>query len=152
MRIPIPYLVILTLCIVFIVASLSKCGNKPVYKDRVDTITIIKQRIDTIEKEVVKLKEAKTKIIYRTKFDTLATIDTVLIELKKCDTIVKIDSIIIQKQDTIIQDQRVIIDDLDLDKKELGKEVKREKRKRYLGYAVGGLIIAVKVAKVVFGF
>lgn len=144
MRIPKPYLVILILSVAFIVAVLSKC-EKPVYKDRTDTIEIIKSRIDTVEKEVVKWKEAKTHIVYRTKFDTLATIDTVLIELKKCDTIVKIDSIIIQKQDTIIQDQRVIIDDLDLDKKELTKEVKRQKRKLIFTKILAAAIIITSI-------
>lgn len=99
---------------------------------------VIKEKIITKEKEVIKWKEAKSKIVYRTKFDTLATIDTVYAELQKCDTIVKMDSIIISKQDTIIVDQKELIDTYK-------KDLKKEKRKDLLTKIGAGVAIVIAI-------
>lgn len=132
------------ICLIF-VAILNGCEDKKNIKpQKKDSIEIIKQRIDTVKVEVIKLKDAKTKFIYRTKFDTLATIDTVLIELKKCDTIVKIDSVIIQKQDTIIKEEE-IIGDLDLENQYLTKEVKKAKRKLIFTKILAGIAIVLTI-------
>lgn len=66
--------------------------------------------------EITTHKEVKTRIIYKTRFDTLATVDTIYVELIKCDSIVRLDSVIIGKQDhqiktiyTVIENQDKII-------------------------------------------
>lgn len=134
---------------VIVLLLLDRCEKKPEYIHNNDTVEVIKSRIDTIEVEVVKLKQAKTKIIYRTIFDTLATIDTVLIELKKCDTIVKIDSVIIKDQETIIEGQEDVIGLIETDNKALQKQIKKEKRKLILTKigAVAVIILTIIAVK-----
>ncbi len=94
-----------------------------------DSIFVYKKEIKTITDTVTKLKIQKGKIEYRTKFDTLATIDTVLIELLKADTIIKLDNRIIAGQDTIIAYQGRIIEFQGDSIKELNDDLKKEKRK-----------------------
>ena len=127
---------------------LNKCEKQDIKKTEnldIKKVDSIKQKIDTVKVEVVKLKEAKTKIIYRTKFDTLATIDTVYAELQKCDTIVKIDSIIIQKQDTIIFKQEELIDAIEKNNDSLKKDIKKQKRKLLFTKILAGAIIVITI-------
>lgn len=124
---------------------LNKCENKPISNSAFLNVDSAKQKIGTIKVEVVKLKEGKTKIIYRTKFDTLATIDTVYAELQKCDTIVKIDSIIIQKQDTIIFKQEELIDTIEKNNDSLKKDLKKQKRKLVFTKILAGAIIILTI-------
>lgn len=122
---------------------MDKCEKKvkPEYKE----VDSLKQKIDTIKIDVVRWKEAKAKIKYRTKFDTLTKIDTVLLNLRNCDTIVKIDSIIIHKQDTIIQFQEDIIYDLDSYNQELESEKKKIKRKLFFTKVLAGVVIILTI-------
>lgn len=122
---------------------INKCEHKDNFPPQ--RIEVIKKQVDTLKVEVVKLKDAKTKIIYKTKFDTLATIDTVLVELKKCDTIVKIDSVIIQKQDTIIKGQETIISDLDSHNQVLEADIKKQKRKLIFTKILAGAVIVLTI-------
>lgn len=103
------------------------CSEKPNYsKDSVYVYkTEIKKQTDTVEK----LKVLRGKIEYRTKFDTLATIDTVLIELLKADTIIKLDTKIIARQDTIIAYQGRIIEFQGDSIEVLNNNLKKEKKK-----------------------
>ena len=114
-----------------------------------DTIEIIKDSIIVREKEVVKWKAQKDKIIYRTLFDTLATIDTVIVELIKCDSIVNIDSLIIANQDTIIQQQTEMIGLEEAEIDNLNKDLKKEKRKLLISkvIAVVGLLLTLILVK-----
>jgi hypothetical protein len=107
--------------------------------------TIIKDSIIYKEKEVIKWKKAKSEIHYVTEFDTLATIDTVLVELIKCDSVVKIDSNIIASQDTIIVKQKELIELSEAEKEALKKDLKREKRKTLFTKVVAGVAIVVTI-------
>jgi predicted nucleic acid-binding Zn ribbon protein len=107
--------------------------------------TIIKDSIIYQEKEVIKWKKAKSEIRYITEFDTLATIDTVLVELIKCDSAVKIDSNIIAGQDTIIVKQKELIALSEAEKEALKKEIKRQKRKTLFTKVVAGVVIVVTI-------
>lgn len=107
-----------------------------------DTITVVKERIKIETKEVVKWKQAKDKIEYVMKFDTLATIDTVIVELIKCDQEVKIDSIIISDLDSIVASQDIELKFKDKLIKENKKTARKEKRKAFfaglgIGYVLG---------------
>jgi hypothetical protein len=117
---------------------LTYCGTEYFHKPVVIEKKVIQEKIIEKEKEVIKWKEAKSKIHYRTKFDTVATIDTVYAELLKCDTIVKMDSIIIASQDTIIIDQKELISSYK-------KDLKREKRKTFFTKVVAGVAIIVTI-------
>jgi hypothetical protein len=117
--------------------AMNRCNTPMPVKDREKEI-IIKDSIITKEVEVIKWKEQKVLIKYRTVFDTLVTIDTVLVELIKCDSIVKIDEIIIADQDTIIEKHKALIE-----LKE--KEIKREKRKTFFTKVVAGVAIVVTI-------
>lgn len=110
-----------------------------------DTITVVKERIRVETKEVVKWKQAKANIHYVTKFDTLATVDTVIVELVKCDSIVKIDSVIIAKQDTIIvqKDQLLTVKDQEI--KEVKKVGRKAKRKAFFKGIATGAAVAISV-------
>lgn len=91
------------------------------------------------------LKSQKSKIAYRTKFDTLSTIDTVIVELIKCDSVVQLDTKIVTAQDSLIYNQTQIItakdtiisikDSLFLEEKTehnaTKKELKKVKRKLF---------------------
>lgn len=125
------------------------CENQPEHIIQHDTIQVFKDKIVIQEKEIIRLKEQKAKIIYRTKFDTLATIDTVYVELIKCDSVVKLDSSIIFEQDTIIQEQKKIIG---IQAEEIGgliKQVKKERRKILISkvVAVVGLVLTIFLLK-----
>jgi hypothetical protein len=97
---------------------------------------IIEEKIVEKEVEVVKWKAQKEKIIYTTKFDTVVTKEIIYKELLKCDSIVKIDSVIIAGQDTIITEQKELIALSE-------KEVKKQKRKLLFTKVVaGGVIVA----------
>lgn len=131
-------------CLVFI-GLIHGCEKKPEPKYKIKTIEVIKNRIDTVKVDLVKWKESKSKIVYKTKFDTLATIDTVLVELAKCDTIVKIDSVIIAKQDTIIKGQEEIIFEQDLIKQHQEKENKKLKRKLIFTKILAGAVVVLTI-------
>lgn len=98
----------------------------------------LQEKIITKETEVIKWKAQKGSIEYRTIFDTLATIDTVYKELIKCDSIVKIDSLIIAGQDTIIAEQKELIDISE-------KEGKKQKRKLFFTKVVAGAVVLVTI-------
>lgn len=110
-----------------------------------DSVFIVKTKIVTEMKEVIKWKEAKDKIKYRTTFDSTDSIKNVLVNLKKCDTIVKIDSIIIYKQDTIIVQKDAIIFQQDELVDDLYKKVKKEKRKLLFTKIIAGVIIVFTI-------
>jgi hypothetical protein len=119
--------------------------EKPIPDPEPQKETIIKDSIIYQEKEVIKWKKAKSEIHYVTEFDTLATIDTVLVELIKCDSVVKIDSNIIASQDTIIIKQKELITLSEAEKDSLKKELKREKRKTFFTKVVAGVAIVVTI-------
>jgi hypothetical protein len=111
-------------------------------------VEVIKEKIVVKEKEVIKWKEKKGSIIYTTKFDTLATIDTIYVELLKCDSIVKIDSQIIFIQDTIIADQKEAITLGEIENASLKNEVKKQKRKNIITrFGAGIIIVAILLLK-----
>jgi hypothetical protein len=138
-----PYILIAILC-----CLLTYCATDH-FRDTGNVIEVpkevIKEKIIIQEKEVIKWKEAKSKIVYRTKFDTLATIDTVYAELKKCDTIVKVDSIIIAKQDTIIVGQKELIQNCENQLKSLNSKINKEKRKTLLTKIGAGIAIIITI-------
>jgi hypothetical protein len=139
------YFFILSFILVVIILLLSKCiKDKPVII-QVDTVEVIKERVIVREKEVIKWKEKKAEIHYRTKFDTLVTIDTVYKELIKCDSVVRIDSVIIAVQDTIIRDQKEVINILETDNQAQKKEVKRQKRIALITKIISGVAIVVSI-------
>jgi len=109
-----------------------------------DTITVVKERIKIEKQEVVKWKQAKSEIHYVTHFDTLATIDTVIVELIKCDQVVKIDSNIIESQDSVIAKQDQMIDLKDGQAKEVKKAARKDKRKAFFkGVVTGALTVGI---------
>lgn len=139
-------------------AVVNSCEKKPLNIDNgteVDSLKNLineqKKQVDTVKVEVIKWEEAKKSLPkYRTKFDSTATIDTVKAELAKCDTITIVDSIIInkqdsiiQKQDTIIQDQSKFIDSLGVGLKKANKEIRRQKRKVLFTKIGAGAVIVL---------
>ncbi len=112
--------------------------TKPALAKNSPKETIIKDSIITKEVEVIKWKKLKGEIKYITVFDTLATIDTVLVELIKCDSVVKLDDKIIAGDSSIIKDQKDLIE-----LKE--KDLKREKRKTLFTKVVAGVAIVVTI-------
>lgn len=104
-----------------------------------DSIPIYQARIDTIEKKVVKWRDQKAEIHYRTIFDSTATKDTVYVELLKADTVVHIDNHIIAGQDTIIAYKDHIIK-FQLDSiTVLNRSLNKEKRKVILWKVCAGI-------------
>lgn len=104
----------------FIACSLFTCDREPVPNNNLAELdaksNFQEQKIKHLEAKITKgenlidsLKKCKGKVIYRTKFDTLATIDTVIVELIHCDSVVQIDAKIITAQDSVIYDQSQII-------------------------------------------
>lgn len=142
MKKAIPYLIIVIL-VGWIVYDFDGCRQSGNPEQLKDTVYVLKKRIETRIDTVTKWKSAKGKIVYRTQFDTLATIDTVLIELYKADTIIKIDNRIIQAQDSIITDQSLIIGSLECEVEGQKQQVKKEKKKVLLwkGIAVLGFAL-----------
>lgn len=109
-----------------------------------DTIKVLETKIVETKKELVKWKQAKAKIEYVTTFDTLATIDTVIVELIKCDREVNIDSIIIADLDSVIASQDIELKFKDKLIKDNKKTNSKEKRKAFfagigIGYVLGVL-------------
>jgi len=116
---------------------------------------LFKKEAEKLNKEVDSLKARKSKIIYRTKFDTLSTIDTVIGELIKCDSVVKVSDTIIEKQEQEIEGlgnaltesenisviQADIIKLKDVDLAESKKELKKAKRKSTISKVGGGLAV-----------
>ena len=159
---------VLCLIIVFVTCSLTRCENEPV------TITdntkvaelytqlnhankakeLFKKEAQILNKQVDSLKARKAKIVYRAKFDTLATIDTVIVELIKCDSVVKVSDSIIIKQDEKSQAlvealnesekaqeiQVELLDTKDKDLKYTKKLLRKEKRK--LLFTRIGIVVA----------
>lgn len=111
----------------FLVDLIPSCSVKP--DNSKDSVYVYKTRIEKQIDTVEKLKTLRGKIEYRTKFDTLATVDTVLIELLKADTIIKIDTKIIARQDTIIAYQGRIIEFQGDSIEVLNSDLKKEKKK-----------------------
>lgn len=64
---------------------------------------LFKKEAEKLNKEVSYLKSKRSKIVYKKEFDTLATIDTVIVELVKCDSVVAIGDSIIEKQSEQIE-------------------------------------------------
>jgi hypothetical protein len=121
-----------------------------------ETIKSKNKHIAALSDSIIHLKEKKAKIIYRTKFDTLATIDTVYIELIKCDSIVQIDAKIITGQDSLIYDLGQVIkayDTINVAQKQIiiegEKAHKKEVRKLKTTHKIkGAIIIALNVASI----
>lgn len=137
-------------CIVLLACLLTYCGTEhfrevPEPEIREVEKQVIKEKIVLKEVEVIKWKTEKGKIVYRTKFDTLATIDTVYIELAKCDSIVKLDSLIIAGQDTIIIGKDSLISICESDQAILKKDLKRQRRKNFFTQAGAGVAIILTI-------
>jgi hypothetical protein len=107
--------------------------------------TIIKDSIIYREKEVIKWKKLKGEIKYDTIFDTLATKETIYINLIKCDSVVKIDNKIIKADSSIKAGKDSLISICEFDKEALKKQVKREKRKTLFTKVVAGVAIVVTI-------
>lgn len=141
---------------VFAIAFLVMCGLRACSPNPLtpkallihDTIKVLEVKTVEIEKEVVKWKTAKSRVHYVTKFDTLATIDTVIVELIKCDQVVKIDSVIIDKLDSLVSTQKIELNFKDQEIKENKKVTRKAKRKAFFnGVAVGAAaVVAVLIA------
>jgi hypothetical protein len=117
--------------------SMNRCTEyKPIVE--IQKEIVIKDSIITKEKEVIKWKKLKGEIKYDTIFDTLTTKETIYINLIKCDSVVKVDNIIIADQDTIIEKHKTLIE-----LKE--KEIKRQKRKTFFTKVVAGVAIIVTI-------
>lgn len=113
-----------------------------------DTITVLKDSIIYQEKEVIKWKTKKAGITYVTKFDTLATFDTVYVELVKCDSTNNINSNIIASLDTAnaklhkvveIQDDRdsLRVEEIKIANKDAGR---RERKGFGIGFVAGFIV------------
>jgi hypothetical protein len=119
--------------------------EKPIPDPEPQKETIIKDSIIYQEKEVIKWKKAKSEIHYVTEFDTLATIDTVIVELIKCDKEVKADNKIIKADSIIIAGKDSLLSFAEAEKEALKKQVKREKRKTLFTKVVAGVAIVVTI-------
>lgn len=147
--------------------SLFRCDNKPplsneelakayvIINQQNNVIKHLKDKVthDTII--VTKYKQAKSNIVYRTRFDTLVQVDTVIKELIKCDSVVQIDAKIITAQDSTIYDLGNVIKAYDtinveqgnvialnnLENKATKKELKKVKRKLFFTRVAGVLIL-----------
>ena len=144
---------ILCLFIVFIFACiLNTCENEPQMSDFKligqkhaiihDTIKTIEYRVAEKQIQVIKWKEG----ISRIKYDTVRTnsVDTLYINLIKCDSVGHIQDSIITKQDTIITDQATIIKL----QKEIEKDNKKENRKlkrKLLFTKIGSVLVIVGI-------
>lgn len=164
---------VLSYVLVFLIGGLvSYCGTEyfkspcPEYVEvKADSI---KTKIEAKEKEVEVLKEKKKGISYTTSFkgfkplamakdtmdkhtmanhgqdcDTMAQV--IYVELLKCDSMVKIDDVIIANQDTIIADQKKVISIVEADNGKLKKEVKKQKRKTLLTKIGSGIVIVAVI-------
>lgn len=102
-------------------------------------------KADIIEKEVevIKWKAQKDRIVYDTIFDTLATKETIYVELIKCDSVVKISDSIIASQDTIIADQKELITIVESNNSVLKKDLKKQKRKNTIIKIGSGIAIVL---------
>jgi len=149
--------VAIVLVVIFFMTTLKTCdyvttrkpGRIETIKEIHDTIKQVEYKISLKEKEVIKWKQAKEKIVYKTKFDTIATIDTVYIELIKCDSVVKIQDSIIVKQDTIILDQNQIIELQKEVEKQHKKENRKLKRKLFFTKVVAVVVVAGLITLIV---
>jgi hypothetical protein len=144
---------ILCLFVVFIFACiLNTCDREPQMSDFKpigekhaiihDTIKTIEYRVDTNKKKVKKWKHQKERIKYDTIY--VNSVDTLYINLIKCDSVANIQDSIISKQDTIITDQATIIEL----QKEIEKDNKKENRKlkrKLLFTKVGAVLIVVGI-------
>jgi hypothetical protein len=160
----------LTHALFFILGCLlTYCGTehfKPIPEVREIEKEVIKEKIITKEKEVDLLKEEKKGITYKTTFkglkptkdssskeiicdtikvdcDSLA--NEIYVELIKCDSIVKLDSAIIQAQDTIIIAQKELIADCEQDNTILKSDLKKQKRKNFFTKVAGVVVVAITV-------
>jgi hypothetical protein len=127
----------------------------------VEAKEVFKKEVEKLNNEVANLKARKSKVIYRTKFDTLSTIDTVIVELTKCDSVVKVSDTIIGKQEQEIEGlvdaltesdnisviQADIIKSKDVDLAESKKDLKKAKRKLFFT-RVGGVVLIVGIIAV----
>jgi hypothetical protein len=126
------------------VVNVRSCENKhPVANNDVlhDTIQVISVFRDTAKVEVVKwktvLKQGRDRIIH----DTLKC-DSVYTLAIKQDTLIRIDSILIEKYVQLSNDNSKVIDSLTKDKKGRRRAFKRG---FYVGYGLGlGTGIAIK--------
>ncbi len=142
------YLIIALAAIVAILATLKACEKSPEdpqIKAIHDTIQVVKEKIVEKEKEVVKWKQAASKIRYVKEFDTLATFDTVYVELIKCDSSNAIKDIVIADQDTIINDQKVVIAKREEELKLEKKAAKRKIRRAFLAGVATGFLAGLLV-------
>jgi hypothetical protein len=160
-------LLFIALIIGLLCGSLLQCDNKPVNSNEElakayvminqqnDVIKHFKSKIthDTIK--IIEYKKAKEKIVYRTHFDTLVQVDTVIKELIKCDSVVQIDAKIITAQDSTIYDlgnvikaydtinveQSKVIALKDSENKATKKELRKVKRKLFFTRVAGVFVL-----------
>jgi len=163
-------LLILSLIVGLLCGSLMTCDKEPiqdntrlaelhsVINNQEKIIKAYKKKETLLISRVDSLKRVKSKIKYKTKFDTLATIDTVIVELIKCDSVVQVDAKVINTQDTLIyalqkevQAKDTIINSKDAlffeSEESHKKEVRRLKRKLFFT-KVGGVALIVGIIAV----
>lgn len=75
----------------------------------ISEVYVLNQDIKSKDQEIKRLKKGFYGIIYKTNFDSSATIDTVKIELAKADSANKEAKVIIKKQDSAIADRDTVI-------------------------------------------
>lgn len=139
------YLLIAFGLIIILLLGLRACTPNPMTPKQIiihDTLKVLETKIVETKKEVVKWKKIKGEIEYVTTFDTLATIDTVIVELIKCDKEVKTDSIIIAALDSTVASQDIALQFKDKQIKYNKKTTRKEKRKAFfaglgIGYVLG---------------
>lgn len=125
---------------------------------------LYKKQAESKDKAYKELEKKKSKVVYRTKFDTLATIDTVVVELIKCDSVAKISDTMIDNRNEKIQAlvnalnacdtaqviQSEIIESKDKDLKATKKALRKEKRKLFftrIGIVAGGILLIFALAQ-----
>lgn len=161
----------------FVVCNLTTCEKEPVTVDNTklaETYTALnhankekelyKKQAESKDKAYKELEKKKSKIIYRTKFDTLATIDTVVVELIKCDSVANISGTMIDNRNEKIQSlvdalnacdtaqvmQSEIIESKNKDLKSTKKALRKEKRKLFftrIGIVAGGILLIFALAQ-----
>lgn len=138
------YLLITFGLVIILLLGLRACAPTPMTPKQLvihDTLKVLETKIVETKKEVVKWKKIKGEIEYVTNFDTLATIDTVIVELIKCDKEVKTDSIIIAALDSTVAYQDIALKLKDKLLKENKKITRKEKRKAFFeGLGVGYIL------------
>lgn len=144
------WLILILLIAVACMWSMHSCRPQPV-REIHDTIRLIEKKIYHRDSVIVKYKERAERIVYRTRFDTIATIDTVLVELIKCDSAVHIRDTIIIAQDSTIRDLKGVVElhkkDKEIAKKDARKERRKEAGKGFVAGFLLGFFTGIVVSK-----